>query len=321
MSSIPATPQAITPGVSLTMIVKNEESNIAACLESVRDLVDEIVVVDTGSSDATKSIAAGMGARVFDFPWVDDFAAAFNESIRYATREWIFRIDADDRLDEENHRKLRALFSQLPAATVAYWMKYVSSYYYGRTVVVDVLRLFRNNPRIIWRYRVHEQLMGAIESGNDVRWSDVAIHHTGYQNAQRLSAKLSRNLRLAKLDHAEHPNDPFTIYNLGFCLFSAGQMAEALPYLEKSIAIYSRELIGWSTESTAWCRDWMASVYAKVSDCHAQLGQSEQALRVCREGRQVFPNNPELLEQELRLLEYELRLTYAIPKIVCQAGT
>ena len=76
------------------MIVKNEEAHLAGCLGSVADLVDEIVVVDTGSTDATAAVASRFGARVYPFHWVDSFAAARNESLRHARGDWIFWLDA-----------------------------------------------------------------------------------------------------------------------------------------------------------------------------------------------------------------------------------
>jgi len=97
--------------VSLCMIVKNEEPNLADCLSSIRDLVDEMVVLDTGSTDRTRAIAQSLGARVHELPWCDHFAAARNESIRHATGDWIFWLDADDRIDEPNREKLRQLFA------------------------------------------------------------------------------------------------------------------------------------------------------------------------------------------------------------------
>ena len=81
--------------MTLCMIVKNEEANLPACLESVRGLFGEIIIVDTGSTDRTKEIALQHGAKVFDFPWVDSFSAARNECLRHATRQWIFWMDAD----------------------------------------------------------------------------------------------------------------------------------------------------------------------------------------------------------------------------------
>ena len=88
------------PRVSLTMIVKNEEANLPSCLASVADLVDEIVIVDTGSTDRTKEVATSWGARVFDFAWIDDFAAARNEALRHARGDFVFWLDADDRIDD-----------------------------------------------------------------------------------------------------------------------------------------------------------------------------------------------------------------------------
>ena len=97
--------------MSLCLMVRNEEAALPGCLQSAAGLVNEIIVVDTGSTDRTKEVAAGFGAKVFDFPWCDDFAAARNECIRHATGEWIFWMDADERIDEVNREKLKQLFS------------------------------------------------------------------------------------------------------------------------------------------------------------------------------------------------------------------
>src|SRR5260370_10160931 len=108
--------------VSLTMTVRNEEASLAACLSSVADLVDEIVVVDTGSTDGTKEMAARFGARVFDFSWCDDFAAAPNESVSHARGNWILWLDGDEHFDETNRLKPRGLLSHLNAGKTAFMM-------------------------------------------------------------------------------------------------------------------------------------------------------------------------------------------------------
>src|SRR5262249_53566109 len=108
--------------VSLCMIVKNEEKILAACLDSAADLFDELILVDTGSTDRTKEIAARYGARTFDFPWCDSFAAARNECLRHARGEWAFSLDADDMFDEPNRKKLRTLLANLPQGNVAFSM-------------------------------------------------------------------------------------------------------------------------------------------------------------------------------------------------------
>src|SRR6266852_1201445 len=100
--------------VSLCLMARNEEGKLAACLQSAADLVDETIVVDTGSTDGTREVAVRLGARVFEFPWCDDFAAARNECIRHAKGDFIFWMDADEVIDNSNREKLRLLFNTLP---------------------------------------------------------------------------------------------------------------------------------------------------------------------------------------------------------------
>ncbi|HTG69016.1 MAG TPA: glycosyltransferase family 2 protein, partial [Candidatus Udaeobacter sp.] len=95
--------------ISLCMIVKNEEQVLDRCLNSVKDLVDEIVIVDTGSTDSTKEIAANYTDRIFHFEWIDDFSAARNYSFRHATKDYILWLDADDLLQENDLEKFKAL--------------------------------------------------------------------------------------------------------------------------------------------------------------------------------------------------------------------
>jgi len=148
--------------LSLAVIAKNAASDLVACLSSAAGVVDEIVVADTGSTDQTREIAAGHGARVVDFPWCDSFAAARNESLRHATGDWIFWLDADEYLDEDNRQKLGGLVAAVPDANVAYVMKQRSHAASGSAATsVDHVRLFRNRPQHRWRYRVHEQILPA----------------------------------------------------------------------------------------------------------------------------------------------------------------
>src|SRR3989338_5592832 len=87
--------------ISLCMITKNEEKYLEQCLNSVKDLVDETIIVDTGSTDKTKEIAKRFNAKVYDFKWADDFSAARNESLKHATKDWILILDADEVMDKE----------------------------------------------------------------------------------------------------------------------------------------------------------------------------------------------------------------------------
>ena len=98
------------------MIVRNEEDHLAKCLGSVRGLFDEIIIVDTGSTDRTKEIARELGAKVFDFVWIDDFAAGAEQGLSHATGDYAFWLDADDVVEPAEREKLQVLFSGLARA-------------------------------------------------------------------------------------------------------------------------------------------------------------------------------------------------------------
>jgi GT2 family glycosyltransferase/Flp pilus assembly protein TadD len=274
--------------ISLCMIVKNEEGNLADCLASVAGLVDEMVIVDTGSTDGTKAIASQFGARVFEFPWVDSFAAARNESLRHATGDWIFWLDADDRLDEANQDRLRRLFTSLRDENAAYSMKCLCLAEAGAAAtVVDHVRLFRHRPDVLWQFRVHEQILPALRaSGSDVRWSDVTIRHVGYQDPVLRRRKLERDIALLRLEDEERPDNPFTLFNLGSVYVELGRLAEAIPLLQRSLALSAPQ------------DSIVRKLHALLATCHRQRGEKEQALAVCGKGREFYPDDVELLFHE-----------------------
>jgi GT2 family glycosyltransferase/tetratricopeptide (TPR) repeat protein len=271
--------------VSICLIVKNEESNLAACLGPVTGLVQEVVVVDTGSTDGTREVAASFGAKVFDFPWVDSFSAARNECLRHATGDWIFWLDADDRVEPDQVEKLRVLFAGLKDENAAYVMKCVCDGAPGSgPTVVDHVRVFRNRPDVRWQHRVHEQILPALRrSGADVRWADVAVRHVGYADSALRHRKLERDLRLLDLERQELGDHPFTLFNLGSVYQELGRYAEAVPLLRLSLAK--------SHPSDSIVR----KLYALLAGCHRALGQAELALAACDEGLTHAPDDAELL--------------------------
>jgi tetratricopeptide (TPR) repeat protein len=292
-SGVPAGPSR--PRVSLCMIVRDEEANLAACLDSVVDLVDEVVVVDTGSADRTREVAARYRARVVEFAWVDSFAAARNESLRHATGEWAFWLDADDRLDEGNRRKLRGLFARLSGGNAAFMMRICSvpDAVTGTTVVVDHARLFRNHPDVRWEYRVHEQILPAVvRQGGSAIPTDIVIHHVGYRDPSLRRAKLERNLRLLRLEQGEHTDDPFVTFKLGALLFDLGRTSEAVPLFRRSI---DRSQPRFSLTPIT---------FGLLAQALRRVGRSAEALAACQEGRARYPDEPELLFQE-GLLRHE----------------
>jgi tetratricopeptide (TPR) repeat protein len=285
--------------VSLCLIVKNEEASLPTCLGSAADLVDEIVVVDTGSTDRTREVAERFGARVYPFAWVDDFSAARNESLRHATGDWIFWLDADEWLDEANGRRLRNLFAGLGDENAAYVMTQrclqqasLTGPSPGADQDVGQVRLFRRHPEIRWQYRVYEQIQPSVQRlGGALRHTDVVIHHPGYQDAAVYRGKIERNLRLAQLDLAEHPEDAWVLYGLGVFEQLLGNFAESIPYLQRG-----RDQLPPRAR-------YAAKLHALLVQAHHRLGQGEEARAACRAARSRYPQDPELLFQEGVLLQ------------------
>lgn len=284
--------------ISLCMIVKNEEASLATCLRSVADLVNEIIVVDTGSSDQTKAIAARFGACVYDFAWVNDFSAARNESLRHASGEWIVWLDADESLDETNRQRLRALFTRLPDANVPYVMTQMCLQEaslqgpHGQAdKPVEQVRLFRNHREIRWQHRVYEQILPAVRRvGSELAKTDIVIQHPGYSDLDLHRRKIERNLVLAELEYSEHPEDPYVLYSLGVFLQRLGRTAESLRYLQPCVG------------KIAPTATYAAKAHALLTQGYMQTGNSSMALAVCRAGLGFVPNDPELLTQEGMLL-------------------
>ncbi len=294
------------PRISLSMIVKNEEANLPACLESVADLVDEIVVVDTGSTDRTKEVAARHGARVHDFAWVDDFAAARNKSLGLCTGRWVLWLDADDRLDELYRQRMRAVFAGLQDDLAVYMMRYRCSIgaVDGATSMIDYARVFPNDPRVRWRYRVHEQILPAVVAlGGAVRWTDVVVDHTGYADPALTRRKHERNLRLLAMEDRDRPNNPQTLLNIALAYQGLSKPAESMPFLRRCLEILPAD------------SSMRPKVYSLLVQGHQWLGQAEQARTACREGRAHFPEDTELLYREV--LMRRSRATWPAPPRCC----
>jgi tetratricopeptide (TPR) repeat protein len=155
---------------------------------------------------------------------------------------------------------------------------------------VDHVRLFRNRPELRWEYRVHEQILGAVRrSGGRVCWSDVVIQHTGYQDAALRRRKLERDLRLLRLQDADRPDDPFTLFNLGSVFQELGQPREALPLLRRSL------------ERSDPADSIVRKLYALLAHCHRRLGERAAAASACQAGLRLYPEDAELLALEADL--------------------
>jgi glycosyltransferase involved in cell wall biosynthesis len=273
--------------ISLNMIVRNEEDNLPACLSSAADLFQEIVVVDTGSADRTREIARSFGAQIVDFPWTEDFSDARNAALDCSTGDYIFWLDADDRLDGTNHRRLQQLLLHIDTSTT-YVMTSKSALWNTNDshLMIDHVRLFPNVEGIRWTGRLHEQILPSLLGRVKLRRTDVVINHTGYTDRQTSQRKSDRNLRIATAELADRPDDPLVLLKLGRLLVKRGDARAAVGVLFAS----KERLVPISPN--VW------EVYYHLADAYLVLGEPESALQLCGEGLGLDPDNPSLLSQE-----------------------
>jgi glycosyltransferase involved in cell wall biosynthesis len=279
--------------LSACLIVKNEARYLDACLCSLTGLVDEVVVVDTGSNDTSKRIARKHGARVFDFEWIDDFAAARNHAVDRARGEWILYIDADERVRPASAARLR---QQLSSPThVGY---YVLLHSRPRFTPYWEMRLFRNDPRVRFRGVIHENIWPALAEyraahKGRIGRSELVLDHEGYEGDQ--SAKHRRNLPLLK---RRLRADPTAVYS--WCHLAGIYVATAKPRLAER---------AWS-RALAVVR---AKPYRQPEDCLPYVGLIEWG---ARRGRAVEA----LLEEALVKFPGNLYLQYLRGTALMRAG-
>ncbi len=227
-----------TPRLSLVMIVKNEERYLPDCLSSVQGIVDEIVMVDTGSTDRTMEIGRARGAKVYEFPWIDDFAAARNSALEHATGNWVLYLDADERLAPGQHGELRSLLSDTRAGAYLVTVGGGIRLSTGRFAHSNGYpRLFRRHPAIRFEGEVHEQITPSIlRLRLPVLPSRLMIHHLGYdQSVEVTRSKCHRNIALSRKQLLRNPDDAYARFQLGNALTILKEFGEGRKELEHAL--------------------------------------------------------------------------------------
>jgi tetratricopeptide (TPR) repeat protein len=292
--------------ISLCMIVKNEEQFLEGCLQSVQGAVDEIVIVDTGSSDRTVEIAERYGARILHHPWTGNFAEARNVGIDAATMDWILVLDADERLAPDQATELRKLVqNELSAGYSLTIDNFVGDESAKGRQVATIFRLFRNRPDIRFEGRIHEQvIMSAQRTGLKTYPSAVHIIHLGYtQTTMDERDKLNRNLDLLLKQLEEEPDNPYVHYNLGQTYKMMGQIEEAAGRFQLAMDQLRAEKADTGIP-------YFANLYFALPDVLRMLKRHDEARKWLEEGLRIYPDFPDLhftlgsvhLEQE-RYLE------------------
>ena len=246
--------------ISLCIIVKNEEKNLAACLTSLKDVVDEIIVADTGSTDGTREVARQFTPHVLDFVWCDDFAAARNFAFEHATKDYILWLDADDVLLPEDRARLLELKQNLPADVDAVMMKYNTGFDAQGNVTFSYYRerLVRRSCGFRWREPVHEYL----ETGGKVISTDICVTHT-----KRHAVHSDRNLRIYEALLAQGKElSPRGLYYYARELKDNGRFEDAIRGFER----FLNDGQGWVEDNIAACAE-LGYCYGRLHDTRRQM--------------------------------------------------
>lgn len=230
-----ATTKEIT--LSVCMIVKNEENHLGRCLESIKDVADEIVVVDTGSTDRTVEIAKSYGVKLIEEPWEDDFSKARNTSLRAATMEWILFLDADETLPHEDGLKLKRVLGNKKMKFEGYYLRLGTIIDEECTREAVVLRVFKNNKDYYFTGRIHEQIIATLQAKKGMNCTgeiDVMIRHYGYdQDEAIIEQKHLRNINLL-LKATDEEKNCYHYYVLGNEYLRADDVDKAIECFELS---------------------------------------------------------------------------------------
>ena len=265
------------PTLSLCMIVKNEAENLPHCLEPIKDVFDQIVIVDTGSSDNTVEVAKSYGTEVHYFEWIDDFSAARNESLKYATGDYIFFLDGDDRMEHAEALKLKELIT--PEKDVAFYCLLFCYEASGQDTETFQLRLFPNLPGVEFEGLVHEQVVYSLQRLKiRSQVCDVKITHIGYQDADASMQKIHRNIPLLLKQIQKTPERVNVRLHMVMHYNALGEIEKSTAELEHLIK-QTEEEDGYR-EAFLICCVMLGNNYRKVNKFDAAIKMYRRALEV-----------------------------------------
>jgi tetratricopeptide (TPR) repeat protein len=299
------------PTVSLCMIVRDEEENLPLAVESVRPLVDDLVICDTGSTDGTCDVARELGADLVEFPWCDDFSAARNAALEAVRSDWVLVLDADEILQPVCRDEFRHCLADPLAA--GYELAVISQRPEGDQRF-SLVRLFRNHPTVRFCFPIHEQVVPSLndyaaERGMKVLSSPFTIRHSGY-TAEARAAKRPRNRRIFEQALAHYPDEPYLHFQaaaedvllLGGEVLPVAGFREAMAGLERAWELTA----DW--DETA-CRQapWYSDLAHLLGSSRMLMGDLDGAMQVLG---QAAPLHPEFepLAQTFCLLLVEMGL-------------
>ncbi|AFY56810.1 glycosyl transferase [Rivularia sp. PCC 7116] len=257
--------------ISLCMIVKDEESTLSKCLSSAKKFVNEIVILDTGSTDKTVKIAKGYGAKIHHFEWCNDFSAARNEALKHVTGDWVLILDADETLAPEMIPTIREAVQTEEYLLINLVREEIGA---RQSPYSMVSRLFRNHPDIHFSRPYHALVDDSVSEilVKEPHWQigyiqGIAILHSGYQQSE-ISNK--NKLERAKVGmeefFANNPDDAYICSKLGALYIDLGKITESIQLLSKGVSVESEN------------SDILYELYYHLGIAYSRLKNYQQAI-------------------------------------------
>ena len=259
--------------ISLCMIVKNEEKNIANCLSSIKDIVDEIIIVDTGSSDKTKELASEFTKNIYDYKWQNNFGNARNYSISKANNDWILVLDGDENIvgyDKESVLN----FVKLSSIDCIGRIKRFNAFDRQGEVKTYIERVNRVFNKKYYKYEgiVHEQLVPINNLIGKMIPVDIEVEHIGYTTEIINSTnKIKRNIGLLKEMLLKAPNDIYILYQLGKSYYMNGEYKEAYNHFKEAIGLLDEDV---------FLLEYIEDLIESYGYCLINLGKYQEALYI-----------------------------------------
>ena len=266
--------------ITLSMIVKNEEQYLRDCFESVKGVVDEIVLIDTGSTDSTLEIAKKYNAKIFHFKWINDFAAARNFALENSSGDWILYLDADERLSQKSKQEILNLTKSKKPVAYNCLLLNVDEHN-NRPSVMKYVRLFPNNNTIRFEGAIHEQIEFSISRNKiEIKESEIEIHHIGYDiNNDGLKLKAKRNLEIL-IKEFDKNKTAYYAYHLG-------QTYALLEDTEKAIEFFNLALNLDDLKN-----EYKALIYRFLAVKNAEASNWNDALNLITKSIEYDKNQP-----------------------------
>ena len=282
--------------ISLCMITKNEERYLEQCLNSVKEIADDIIIVDTGSTDKTKETAKRFNAKIFGFKWVDDFSAARNESIKHAAKDWILVLDADEVIEKKDLEKIKNAIENAESDLAGFQMEqrsYISNFFEGALkndsdfelvkqypfyIPNHLVRLFKNNLGLEFRHRVHELIEDSISEKNlKYKKIDAVLHHFGSLKDENLIGEKTEQYSRMILRQLEE-NTESARYNYQAARMHLGRndFSNALKYFVKTAKLNPNYKL----------------VFSEIAKIYLGMNDKNRAVEYFKKSMKHNPENP-----------------------------